>query len=124
MATDPPPDVDAYIAAAPPEARPTLEELRSVIRSAVPGVEEGISWGVPFYRHHGALAGFAAYARHVSFGLAAALDAEDRRVLEDAGYRTGKKTVQIGFDQDVPAAAVSRMLAARARANETGPEAP
>lgn len=44
--------VDEYIESSPPESRPTLVELRSIIKSTVPKAEEGISWGVPFYKFH------------------------------------------------------------------------
>ena len=111
-------DVAAYIAGAESAARPLLEELRNVFRSAVPKAEESISWGVPFYRYHGALGGFAAYKQHVSFGAGAdPLEPEDRAALEARGYTTGKKTVQIGFDQKVPAAALKRILKAQAKRN-------
>lgn len=111
-------DVDAYIAGAPPEARPLLEELRRVVTSTVPAAGEGISWGVPFYKYHGALAGFAAFKNHVSFGFPDELDLEVRDALERDGYLTGKKTLKIRFEQEVPAEAIRRMLEARARANE------
>ena len=62
-------DVDSYIASSGREAHPTLEELRKLIKSTIPGVEEGISWGVPFYKYHGVLAGFAAFRNQVSFGF-------------------------------------------------------
>ena len=111
-------DVDSYIANADPDARPILEELRTIVRSAVPRAEESISWGVPFYRHHGALGGYAAYKKHVSFGCDAALQAKDREALERDGYATGKKTVSIAFGQKVPAAAIRRIVKAQARMNE------
>jgi uncharacterized protein YdhG (YjbR/CyaY superfamily) len=87
-----PKDVDSYIANSVREARPKLKEIRKIIKSAIPKVEEGISWGVPFYKYHGALAGFAPYKNHVSFGLAAMLQSEDREMLEKKGYITGKKS--------------------------------
>jgi uncharacterized protein YdhG (YjbR/CyaY superfamily) len=111
-------DVETYIAHAAAEARPILEELRTIIRSAVPDVEETISWGVPFYRRHGALGGYAAYKKHVSFGCDSDLQATDREALEEDGYKTGKKTVSIAFGQTVPAAAIRRMVEAQARMNE------
>ncbi|HMK10026.1 MAG TPA: DUF1801 domain-containing protein [Acidimicrobiales bacterium] len=113
-----PEDVDSYIAAASPEARSTLEAVRAAFRSAVPEAEEGISWGVPFYKHYGALGGFAVYKRHVSFGLPVNLRDEDREALEQKGYVTGKKTVQVAFDQRVPTAALKRLVKAQARENE------
>ena len=111
-------NVDAYIANAPKEARPKLREVRATIKSAVPKAEEGISWGVPFYKYNGLLAGFAALKNHVDFGLAFALQSKDREMLEKKGYATGKKTVQIGFDQKVPAEEISRILKAREKLNE------
>jgi uncharacterized protein len=111
-------DVDSYIATADERARPVLEELRRIMKSTVPNVEESISWGVPFYRYHGALGGYAVYKNHVSFGAAGDLRREDREALEKDGYKTGKKTVQIGFDQKVPAAAIKRILKAQTKANE------
>lgn len=114
-----PKDVDAYIANSAGEARPKLEELRELIRATVPEADEGISWGVPFYRYHGALAGLAAYKRHVSFGLGAGvLQSKDRKALEDKGYTTGKRTIRIKFDQRVPTAVIERILTAQAEMNE------
>lgn len=113
-----PVDVDAYIAGAGEDARRTLREVRAIVLATVPDAEEGISWGVPFYRHHGPLAGIAAYARHVSFGIDTPLPPDVRAAFEGAGYATGKKTVRIGFDQPVPADLVERVLREKARANE------
>ena len=113
-----PKDVDSYIANSDREARPNLEELRKIIKSTIPEVEEGISWNVPFYKYHGALAGLAVYKNHVSFGLAAELQSEDRKTLEEKGYITGKKTIQIKFDQKVPTTAIKQILKAQAKMNE------
>ena len=114
-----PEDVDSYIAEADPKARPMLEELRELIRSTVPGVEEGISYGVPFYKHHGEFVGFAAFKNHVSFGFGSdVIPAGDRTALEADGYKLGKGTMQIRFDQDVPAEAIREILEAKARLNE------
>ncbi len=112
-------DVDEFIASAPQEARPKLEELRKLIRATIPKAEEKISWGVPFYRYRGPLVGFTSFRNHVSFGLGlSGLSAEDRRTLEDKGYVTGKKIVQIRFDQKTPVTAIKRILKAQARLNE------
>ena len=112
-------DVDSYIAGSAAEARPKLEEIRQVIKSAVPGAEETIWYGVPFYRYHGELAGFAAYKKHVSFGFGAGvLQDKDRKILEDKGYKTGKGTLQIKFDQEVPVSVMKRILKAKAEMNQ------
>lgn len=112
-------DVDSYIASSCVEARKTLEEIRKVILSTIPKVEEGISWGVPFYKYHGLLAGFAVFKDHVSFGLTDVLKSEDRKMLEEKGYVTGKKTIQIKFDQKVPTTVIKQILKTKAKTNET-----
>jgi len=111
-----PKDVDAYVAAAPAEARRTLEAVREVFRSALPDAEERIAWGVPIYRVERDVGGFAAYSKHVSVGLARSPLPDDTRTkLEERGYRTGKRTVQVRFDQKVPVTAIRQLLRAAAR---------
>ena len=110
-------DVDVYIAAAGRDAQATLNEVREVIKSAIPKAEESISWNVPFYRYCGHLAGFAVYKNHVSFGFCADLSSDDRDEFEGKGYKAGRKTVQLPFDQPVPVALIKRILKANARAN-------
>jgi uncharacterized protein YdhG (YjbR/CyaY superfamily) len=111
-------DVDSYIANASVEARPHLKELRKIVKSTIPGVGESISWGVPFYKYHGLLAGFSYFKAHVGFGFAFALLKKDREALEKKGYTTGSKTIQIRFDQKIPVAEIKQILKAKAKENE------
>ena len=111
-------DVDSYIANSGREARPKLKEIREIIKSTIPKLEEGISWGVPFYKYHGILAGFASFKNHVSFGFCVAVQSKDREMLEKKGYITGKKTIQIKFDQKVPSTTIKQILKAKAKMNE------
>ena len=116
-----PENVGSYIAGCAAEARPKLEEIREIIKSAVPEAAETIWYGVPFYRYHGELAGFAAYKKHVSFGFGAGvLSSKDRKMLQDKGYKTGKGTLQIRFDQEAPVSVINRILKAKAEMNKAG----
>ena len=113
-------DVDSYIADADEAARPMLEELRKLITSTIPEAEETIWYGVPFFRYHGELAGIDAFKHHVSFGMGAEVfDSTFRETLHEQGYKTGKATVQIKFDQEIPTAVIQDLLRAKARLNET-----
>lgn len=112
-------DVDTYIANSVSEARPILLELREIIKSTIPEAEEGISWNVPIYKYHGILAGLATYKQHVSLGFGAAgLQDKERALFEKEGYKTGKGTVQIRFDQKVPAAMIKQVLKRQAELNK------
>lgn len=111
-------DVDSYITGSPIEARLHLKELRKIIKSTIPNAEEKISWGIPFYWYHGALAGFATFKNHVGFGFAFVLQSKDRKRLQEKGYTTGKKTIQIKFDQKVPTTEIKQILKSQAKINE------
>lgn len=109
--------VDDYIANAVVEAQPIMEEIRGLIKSTIPDAEEGISWNVPIYKYYGILGGFDVARHHVSFGVDV-LEEKDRKLLKEKGYKTGKKTIQIRFDQVVPAPVIIRLLEEQAKLNE------
>ncbi|MFA5775804.1 MAG: DUF1801 domain-containing protein [Ilumatobacteraceae bacterium] len=119
MSRSKPPDVETYINNSAREARSSLREIRKVIRSTIPKVEEGINYGVPFYKYHGQLVGIAAYKNHVSFGFGpGVLQDEERKMLEQRGYTIFNGTMQIKFDQKVPVAAIKQILRTKAKMNE------
>src|SRR5437016_1942379 len=62
-------DVDDYIASAPECTRSILVKQRRIFRRASPKLQEAIKWGVPCYAYQGPVGGFAAYKKHVSWGL-------------------------------------------------------
>ncbi|MEK6917688.1 MAG: DUF1801 domain-containing protein [Nanoarchaeota archaeon] len=111
-------NVDEYISNAPKEAQSTLKGIREVIKSTIPKAEEGISWGVPFYKYKGLLAGFASFKKHALFRLCFVLQTSDREMLEKKGYKTGSKTIQIKFDQKVPIEIIKQILKAKAKMNK------
>jgi len=108
--------VAEYISNSAEEARPIMEELQKIIKSTVPEAEERIAWNVPNYRLNGVLAGFAAYSKHISLGFSeGGLSDEERKMFENEGYKTGKGTVQIKFDQDVPSDSIKKVLRSHAK---------
>lgn len=112
--------VDDFISQAPREAQPKLRELRCQILRILPQAHEKIWYGVPFYHECGEVVGFSVAKHHVSLGLGAGvLPAERRRKLEEMGYRTGKGTVQIRFDQKIPTALLRKMLTEKVRFNRS-----
>ena len=59
--------MDEYIASQPEAAQGVLEGVRSIIRKAVPGAEEVISYKVPTYKLHGGpVSYFAGWKQHYS----------------------------------------------------------
>jgi|SRR5207248_2540695 len=111
-----PKDVDAYIAAAPTEARGKLAQLRKIIKAAAPKADEGISYKVPYYRYHGALAYFAAFKNHIGFFVPPPIVEEHK--LELKGYETAKATVRFPIGKPLPGALIKKLVKARIKKNE------
>jgi len=104
--------VDDYLAGVPEPARSTLQKVRAAIRSAAPPeATEGISYGIPMFKHNDVLVWFAAFANHCSFFPTAAVIAQFPKDLK--AFRTSKGTVQFPVDKPLPAALVKKMLKAR-----------
>lgn len=111
-------DVTTYILKADEEAQPVMEVLRQIILETIPGLEEKISYNVPFYHYHGQFVGFSAHKQHISFGFGSdVVTAEMRSELEAKGYKLGKGTLQIKFNQAVPVAEIKTILKAKAVLN-------
>lgn len=116
---DKPNDVDSYIASSDEKAQPHLREIRQIVKATLPEAEEAIRWGVPWYRYHGMVAGVTAYKNHVTLEIwADELKSDHRKMFEDQGYKTGKRTVQIKYDEEVPTATIQKVLKAQAETNE------
>ena len=112
-------DVDAYLTAAPQDARAALEKLRKTIKAAAPEATEVISYQIPAYKHHGLLVGFAALKGHCTFHI---MSVEVTRAHADdlKGYKLGKASTRFAPDKPLPAALVTKLVKARIAENESG----
>lgn len=102
--------VDAYIAKQPVEARAVLQRVRRIIRKALPGAEEVISYQIPAYKFRGQpVVYFAGWKRHwslypVTEPVRAAFCAEL------ASYQVSKGTVRFPLAEPVPKRLVERIV--------------
>jgi len=110
-------DVDAYIAAAPANARNALRALRSTVMAAAPGAEEVISYGMPAYRYLGQLVYFAAFEDHCSFfpGSKAILKTFSRELKS---FDASVGTIRFTPSKPLPAALVKKIVRTRMAENE------
>lgn len=107
------PEIDAFLAGLPADARSALEGLRRAIAAAAPDAVEGIGYGVPAFRYRGRpLVSFGAGKRHCSFYVQspAVIDAH-RAELE--GYDCSKGTIRFAPAEPLPADLVARLVEAR-----------
>ena len=106
--------VDEYLAGVPEPARGTLEEMRRRIRAAVPlGSTEGLSYGMPAFKHDGkSLVAYAAFKNHCSlFPMSGAVIEKLQNELKS--YTTSKGTIQFSIGKPLPAALVKKVVRAR-----------
>lgn len=109
--------VDEFALEAPAEARPVLEQIRTVVKQAVPDVEETMGYGKPYYKYHGWMTGVTLYTKHLGVEIWDGLSDEDRKDLEALGYATGSKNFQISYNQAVPVQLLARLVKAQAKRN-------
>lgn len=83
------PRIDAYIEKAKPFAQPILAHVRALVHRVLPGVEEGIKWGMPAFMLGGKnVAGMAAFKAHCAVMIhgEGRLGAEESRGEGMGGY--------------------------------------
>jgi uncharacterized protein YdhG (YjbR/CyaY superfamily) len=111
-----PKDVDDYIAGFPPPTRRALERVRSVIRKALPGSEETVSYGIGAFRLRGRIViYFAGFKEHYSiYPSTKRLEAAFKSEL--APYETsGRGTIRFPLSDPVPAKLIANVAKFRAR---------
>jgi uncharacterized protein YdhG (YjbR/CyaY superfamily) len=120
MPTPKPADVDAYLAAQPPDVRAALAKVRAAMRRALPTSVEAIKYNMPAYLVDGrAVASFAGWKDHyalyfVSSGLFDAI----RKDLE--GRDASKGIIRFNLDEPVPESVVVRLAEWNATAGAGG----
>lgn len=106
-------EVDKYIATQPPETQRALEELRSCIHRAAPGVSELMNYNIPAFalvkdgkRDQQIM--IAGYPKHVGFyPHPATIDAFAEKL---AAYKFAKGSIQFPLDRPIPKALVIEMV--------------
>jgi len=110
-------DVDAYIKAAPKEARAKLLQLRKLVKTTVPSADEGISYRIPYYNYYGALVWFAVFKNHIGIYLRPPVIEEHKHDLR--GYETTKSAVHFPMNKPLPTRLIRKLIKARIAKNKT-----
>ena len=112
----PPKNIDEYIAGFPRAVQGVLKRVRSAVRTAIPGAEEVISYGIPTYKLHGRyVLYFAGWKRHYSL-----YPSTDRLVAtfqdELASYEVNNKgTIRFPLSEPVPVKLIAGIATFRAK---------
>ncbi len=93
--------VDAYIESFPDAVRPVLDEVRAVIRRAIPGVEESISYDMATFSMRGHyVVYFAGWKKHISLHAVPDLAPDIEAAVTP--YRSGRGTVKFPLNRPIP----------------------
>ena len=108
--------IDEYIAAFPEETQKILEELRAVIKAAVPEAKEKISYQMPTFDLNGNLVHFAAFKNHIGFyPTPSGIEAFKQEL---SGYAGAKGSVQFPINQPLPLGLIRRIVEYRVAENK------
>jgi uncharacterized protein YdhG (YjbR/CyaY superfamily) len=107
--------VETYIASQPEAVQRVLTRVRRIIRKAMPGAEEVISYGIPAYKLEGRVAlYFAGWKEHYSiYPSTERLVAEFGEELEP--YEISKGTIRFPLSEPVPARLIEAIAKFRVR---------
>jgi uncharacterized protein YdhG (YjbR/CyaY superfamily) len=106
-----PATVSEYIAAAPPQARAKLRELRALLKAVAPKAKETLKWGSPVFEEGRILFSFSAFKSHLNFMPTHSALTPFKKDL--AEYTTGQDTIQFPYDRPLPKGLIRRIAAYR-----------
>ncbi|HOZ84781.1 MAG TPA: DUF1801 domain-containing protein [Niabella sp.] len=95
-----------------------LQSIRNIIHTAVPRVEECISYQIPCFKHHGYLIYYSAFAKHISLSHPYSESFRLHFATELEEYKTSKAVIQFPNDKTLPVAFIKKIIAFRKKENE------
>lgn len=104
------PDIDAYIAAAPEEARDPLQKIRALARAACPDAEEVISYKLPAFKQGKVFFYFAAFKAHI--GIYPPLPRDHALVAKLDPYAGPKGNLQFKYADGIPLDLIASVIKA------------
>lgn len=92
--------VDQYIDAQEEAAKPYLNEVRQILRTAIPDAQEKISWSMPTFWKGTNIIHFAASKKHL--GLYPGGEATGVFAYKLGGYDVSKGTIRLPYSKPLP----------------------
>ena len=104
---DKPQTIDEYIAGQDISIQPVLGQLREVLRQALPGTEERISWSMPTFWDKHNIIHFAAFKKHIGIYPGPAAIEHFARQLQN--YKTSKGAIQLPYERPLPLQLIAKI---------------
>lgn len=99
--------MDDYFASVPTETKSVLEEIRKVIKAAVPEATETISYQLPAFKHNKVFIYFAAFKKHI--GMYPPVNGDNELIKKLAFYANEKGNLKFPLNQPIPYELIRRV---------------
>jgi uncharacterized protein YdhG (YjbR/CyaY superfamily) len=106
-------DVDDYFDRLAPVARPHLDRLRALSRTAAPDAREVLQWNQPAYLLDTRLWMLQAFKNHASLRFPLRIVGAHRAEIEAAGFDAGSGMIKLPYDRDLPEGVLTLLMRAR-----------
>lgn len=108
-----PNSIQEYFSWFPPEIQAKLQQMREILRQAVPESEEVISYHMPAFKTSEVLVYYAAAKSHLGYYPTASGVINFKEEL--AGYVTSKGAIQLPYNRELPAQLIRDIAQFRAQ---------
>ena len=119
--SQPPNDIDEYIAKFDPDVRDILQKVRETVSAAAPDATEVISYQMPAFKLKGILVYFAAWKEHI--GLYPPIAGDESIEKAVARYAGPKGNLQFPLNEPIPYKLIARIAKLRVKQNLAKAEA-
>jgi uncharacterized protein YdhG (YjbR/CyaY superfamily) len=107
-------DVDDFYEQLLPAARPHLDKLRELSRTAAPQAQEALQWNQPAYLIDGnRLWMLQAFKQHAALRFPLRIVGAHRAEIESAGYDAGSGMIKLPYDTQLPVDVLKLLMKAR-----------
>jgi uncharacterized protein YdhG (YjbR/CyaY superfamily) len=108
-----PNSIQEYLSWFPPEIQAKLQQMREILRQAVPEAEEVISYHMPAFKTSEVLVYYAAAKSHLGYYPTSSGVINFKEEL--SGYVTSKGAIQFPYDEDLPVQLIGEIAQFRAQ---------
>lgn len=105
--------IEDYFAAAAPEAREPLTEIRRIVERVAPDATATISYQMPAFKRNRVFIYFAAFKSHI--GIYPPVRADETLDADLRPYRGEKGNLRFPLDEPIPYPLIERVVEALAR---------
>jgi uncharacterized protein YdhG (YjbR/CyaY superfamily) len=109
-----PNSIQEYFSWFPPEIQAKLQQMREILRGALPEAQEVISYHMPAFKTSEVLVYYAAAKKHLGFYPSGS--GVEQFKAELSGYQTSKGAIQFPYNQDLPEQLIVAIAQFRAQA--------